>query len=105
MDIIYDVLDFFRAGFDSVNAVQGLIIVLVAALMMPDWKRLPAFVLGAVVVHVLVDSLLPVLAGGAPLSLPPILEGWFWRYAATLAGGYLIVIALLTVIRRLILRR
>ncbi|XBQ15971.1 MAG: hypothetical protein ABL308_13565 [Oceanicaulis sp.] len=105
MDFLYQVLDFFQAGFDRVNAVQGLIIALVAAFLMPDWKRLFAFTLGATVVHVLVDTLLPVVASGAALQLPDVLEGWFWRYVASLLAGYLVVIALLMIVRKLIFKR
>ncbi|MFW5660623.1 MAG: hypothetical protein ACOC05_04475 [Oceanicaulis sp.] len=105
MDILQQVLDFFQAGFDRVNAVQGLIIALVAALLLPDWRRLPAFTMGAAVVHVLVDTLLPVIASGAALRLPDVLEAWFWRYVVSLLAGYLVVIALLMVVRKLILKR
>ena len=65
------VLAFFRQGFPSlVNGVQGLIIALVAALLLPSMGRLPVFVVGATLVHIVVDALLPVLARGAPLRLP-----------------------------------
>ena len=105
MDILEQALDVMRAGFNSVNAVQGLIIAAVAAFLMPGWNRLPTFVLAATVIHVIVDVLLPVLAGGAALRLPPILEGAFWREVAFLLVGYLIVIAVLFLLRKLLLRR
>ena len=105
MDILDPALDVMRAGFDSVNAVQGLIIAAVAALIMPGWKRLPTLVLAATLVHVIVDVLLPVLTGGAALRLPDILELAFWREVAFLLVGYLIVIALLFLLRKLLLRR
>lgn len=105
MDIVYAVLDVMRAGFDQVNAVQGLIIALVAALIMPGWRRLPVFVLGATLTHLIVDALLPVIVANGALRLPPVLELAFWRYAAALLVGYLIVIALFTLLRRVLLRR
>jgi len=105
MDFVYDVLDFFRAGFDQINEVQGVIIALVAALIMPDWRRLAAFTLGAAVVHVLVDLLMPVIARGAPLLFPDILELAFWRYVAALLAGYLVAIAALMLVRKLLLKR
>jgi len=105
MDILNEILFFFQAGFDRVNAVQGLVIALVAALIMPDWRRLPAFTLGAAVVHVLVDVLTPVIARGAPLLLPDVLETPFWRYVASLLAGYLVVLALLMLVRKLLLKR
>ncbi|MFP4520303.1 MAG: hypothetical protein ACLFQ5_12710 [Oceanicaulis sp.] len=105
MDIVYDVLAFFQAGFDQINEVQGVIIALVAALILPDWRKLPAFTLGAAIVHVLVDTLMPVVSGGAPLLFPDILSGSFWRYAAALLAGYLVAIAALMLVRKLLVKR
>jgi hypothetical protein len=105
MDIVDQVLDFMRAGFNSVNAVQGLIIAFVAALIMPGWNRLLVFAVAATVVHVIVDVLLPVVSGGAALRLPPILEVPFWREVGFLLVGYLIIIAVLFLLRRLLLKR
>jgi hypothetical protein len=105
MDLLETILEFARAGFDRVNAVQGLIIALVAALLSPSWRRLPVFVVGATTVHVAADALLPVISGGASLRLPQVLELSFWSYVATLLVGYLIIIAILFLIKRLVLRR
>ena len=105
MDILNDILDFARQGFDQVNALQGLIIALIAALVMDEWKRLPYFVIGAVVVHVLVDVLAPVFANGASFRLPDFLEVYFWKQTALLLVGYLVVIPVLVLIRKLVLKR
>jgi hypothetical protein len=105
MDILEQALSVMRAGFDSVNAVQGLIIAAVAALIMPGWNRLPTLVAAATLVHVIVDTLLPVVAGGAGLRLPDILALAFWREVAFLLVGYLIVITVFFLLRRLLLRR
>ncbi|MEO1038265.1 MAG: hypothetical protein AAFX09_01875 [Pseudomonadota bacterium] len=105
MDIIDSVISLLREGFYQVNAVQGLIIALVAAFLIGGWRRLPAFALGAALVHVLVDTLLPVLSAGAALTLPPLVELGFWRYFVTLIIGYLIVIAVLMLLKRVLLRR
>ena len=99
------VLDVMRAGFDSVNALQGLIIAAAAALIMPGWKRLPTLVAAATLIHVVVDALLPVLTAGGALRLPDILQLDFWREVAFLLVGYLIVIAVFYLLRRLLLRR
>lgn len=105
MDILNDVLDFARAGFAEVNALQGLIIALITALVMTEWKRLPFFVLGAVVVHILVDVLAPVFANGAAFRLPDFLELYFWKQVGLLLVGYLVIISILVLIRRLVLKR
>ena len=105
MDLVNDVIGFFQAGFDQINEVQGVIIALIAALIMPDWRRLPVFTLGAAVVHVLVDLLLPVITGGAALLFPDILELSFWRYVLALLAGYLVALSALMLVRKLLLRR
>jgi hypothetical protein len=105
LDILNTILDFARAGFDQVNAIQGLIIALVAAFILPDWRRLPMITVGAAAVHLAVDLILPVLANGAAFRLPDVLELPFWRYVATLLIGYLIIIAVFALIKRLVLRR
>lgn len=103
-DLPQQILEYTRTGFDEVNAVQGLLIAAVATLLMPSWKRLIVFTIGAVIAHVLVDTLLPVLQNDADLLLPPVLEGSFWRYVFILFVGYLVVITILGVIKKLLLR-
>lgn len=105
MDIFNELLDFMRAGFNQINAVQGLLIALVAAIVLPDLKRLPVIVLGATVIHLAVDVLIPVIADGAALRLPPLLEGEYWRYAAVVLVGYLVVVSIFAIIKRLLFRR
>ncbi|MEJ0043997.1 MAG: hypothetical protein WDM81_18075 [Rhizomicrobium sp.] len=41
------ILNFLREGYDSVNAVEGLVIALVAAIIAPAWDRIWAVALGA----------------------------------------------------------
>jgi len=105
MDILNSVLDFMRAGFNEVNAVQGLIIAVVAALLLPNLNRLPAFTVGATLVHLIVDALLPVLARGQTFRLPDFLTLPFWREVAVLLVGYLIVIAILSMIKKVLFKR
>jgi hypothetical protein len=105
MDFLNDVLAFMRAGFNEINAVQGLLIALIAAVVLPDLKRLLVIVLAATVIHLAVDVLIPVIANGAALRLPPILEGAYWRYAAVVLVGYLVVISIFAMIKRLLFNR
>lgn len=104
-DLPQQILGYARAGFNEVNAVQGLLIAAVATLLMPNWKRLIIFVIGAVIAHILIDTLMPVVEGGSDLLLPPLLEGSFWRYVMILFAGYLVVIVVLSLIKRLVMKR
>jgi hypothetical protein len=96
--------DFFREGFQQVNAVEGLVIALVAALLVPAWHRLWAVALGATVVNLVVDTLIPVVANHQSFRLPPLMEVSYWRFALVLFVGYLVVIGVFFFIKRLFLR-
>lgn len=87
------ILDFFRQGFAQVNAVLGLLIAIYFAYRMPEWKRLWAISLGAVLTHVIASVLIPVIDHGASFRLPPLLEQGFLQNVVALYLGYLIVIA------------
>jgi hypothetical protein len=94
------VLDFLREGFNHVNAVEGLVIALVAAIIAPAWDRIWAIALGATLVHLIANVLIPVVANHAGFHLPPIMDYEFWRTAVSLYVGYLIVIGVLMFIKR-----
>jgi hypothetical protein len=97
--------DFFRAGFQTVNAVEGLVIALVAALLVPAWHRLWAVALGATIVNLVLDTLIPVVAYHQTFRLPPdLLEPAYWERALVLFVGYLVVIGVFFFIKRLFLR-
>ncbi len=93
-----------REGYNQVNAVQGLIIAVVAAFLMGSYGRIFIISFGATLVHVVADVLLPVVANGAPLVLPPILESGYWRYVAVLFLGYFIIITVFYILKRTFLR-
>jgi len=105
---LHVVIDFFRDGFHEgfarVNAVLGIIIALVAAYMMPAWKRLWAIALGATLIHLIAEVMLPVLANHESFRLPPdLMELSYWRTALAIYLGYLIVIAIFFFIKRQVL--
>jgi hypothetical protein len=101
---VQDALAFAREGFAEVNAVQGLVIALIAALMLSRWTRL-LFVAGAAVAaHIALDILSPVFAEVGDLRLPPVLDGHYWRYLALLFVGYLIAVGILFAIKRVVVK-
>lgn len=102
--MIEQVLSFAREGFAEVNAVLGLLVAIVAALSMTKWARLPFIAAGAVIAHIVLESLAPVIAESGGFRLPPLLEPHFWRYAALLLVGYLIVVAILFAVKRVVVR-
>ena len=91
---------YMQSGFQQINAVQGLLIALVAAYLLPAWGRVFAVAGGATLAHLILDVMLPVLANNAAFRLPPIVDSEYWRYALTLYVGYLLVITVFYVIKR-----
>ena len=102
MEIINDIVAFMQNGFQEVNAVQGLIIALIAAALLGSYGRILFVAVGATVVHVLVDVMLPVLAKSGPFKLPPLVDQSFWHYVAVLFVGYVVVISAFYVVKRLL---
>lgn len=99
-----DALDFARTGFAEVNAVQGLIVAIIAVLFMSKWGQWLVITAGAVVAHVALDILAPVFAESGPFRLPPVLEGSYWRYIGLLLAGYFIVIGVLFLLKKMLIR-
>lgn len=96
--------DGFREGFAHVNAVLGIIIALIATYMMSEWKRIWAITLGATIVHLISEVMLPVLADHESFRLPPnLLELSYWRTAIALYLGYLVIIAVFFFVKKQIL--
>jgi len=102
--MLEQVLSFAREGFAEVNAVLGLLVAVIGALVMPKWARLPFVAVGAVVAHVVLETLAPVIAESGGFRLPPLLEMHYLRYLAVLFIGYLIVIGILFAVKRVVVR-
>ena len=100
MHFLNVIWDFLREGFNHVNAVEGLVIALVAAIIAPAWDRVWAVALGATLVHLIADTLIPVVANHAAFHLPALVGMPYWRTALSLFVGYLIVISVLMFIKR-----
>jgi hypothetical protein len=97
-------LDFLRQGFDQVNSLEGLIIAVIAAVAMQSWGRLVPIAFFATVAHIILGVMVPVFADRAEFRMPTVMEEAFWSSSVTLFVGYLIVISVFFVIKRLILR-
>jgi hypothetical protein len=96
--------DYMQTGFYKVNAIQGLLIAIVAAYLLPAWKQLFVYALGAVLAHVIFDVMIPVLGRNAAFKLPPLVDIEYWRYLLALYIGFLIIIPVFYLIKTLVLR-
>ena len=99
-DLYYTTAAYMESGFYKINAVQGLLIAMVAAYLLPAWGKVFAMAAGATLAHLVLDVMLPVLANNAAVRLPPIVDSEYWRYALALYVGYLLVITVFYVIKR-----
>jgi membrane-bound metal-dependent hydrolase YbcI (DUF457 family) len=93
---------YLQTGFAHVNVVQGLLIAIVAAFMTYRWGSVFFVAIGAVVVHVLIDALLPVLNNAGAFRLPPVVDGEYWKYLLALYIGYVVVISVFYVVKRVL---
>jgi len=108
MGFVDQAIEYMRQGFGTVNGDwRFLVIALIAAVVMSNWRQWIPFVVLAVVAHIAIQEIAPVLAGsdGAELNLPPIMEESFWVSTGVVALGYLIVIGVFFLIKSLLFRR
>lgn len=98
-----DFIAYLDTGFAHVNVVQGLLIAIIAAFMMYRWSSVLVVAVGATVVHVLVDALLPVLNNSGAFRLPPVVEGDYWRYLLALYLGYILAISIFYMVKRVLI--
>ena len=86
----------FHEGFGRVNgALLGIIIALFGAYFLNDWrKRIFAITLGATLVFLIAQVMLPVLANNESFRLPPnMLDSSYWRSALAMFFGFFLVIS------------
>lgn len=106
MEFVDQAIASMRDGFGIVNGDwRNLVIALIAAVFMSSWKQWVPFAVLAVVAHIAIEQLAPVLAGDNAFSLPPIMEQEFWIRAGVLALGYMITIGVFFLIKSLIFRK
>ena len=104
MQFLDEVMAFLRGGFNQVNAILGLLIALFASFQLSSWKKLWEIALVAVLIHILALMLAPVIANGAPIRLPPILEAAWLRNLLAIYVGYIVLIALFFFMRSKLLK-
>jgi hypothetical protein len=105
MEYVDQAVAILREGFANTNNPKGLLIALAATLFISSWRQWIPVALVATIIHIAVDRLAPVLAGGGgEVTLPPIMETEFWTSTGVLFVGYMIVIAVLFLIKSMVFR-
>jgi hypothetical protein len=100
---IQPALDFLRDGFNHVNATDGLVIALVAAIIMQRWGQLLFWAVIAAVVDAFLSEVLPTMRAGARFHLPPLMDQHYWLQLGAVAAGMLVVIAVLFALKTALL--
>ncbi len=94
--VVNFILGGFHEGFGRVNgALLGLIIALFGAYFLHDWrKRIFAITLGATLIFLIAQVMLPVLADNASFRLPSnMIEVSYWRSAFAQFLGFFLIIS------------
>ena len=106
MEYVDQAVAYLREGFANINNPKGLLIALAAVLFMGGWKQWLPLSLLAVVIHIAIERLAPVLSGGnGEVTLPPLMEEAFWTQVLVLFLGYLIIIGVFYFLKSLLFRR
>ena len=106
MELVDQAVAYLREGFANINNPKGLLIALAAVLFMGSWKQWLPLALVALVIHIAIDRLQPVLGGGGgDVTLPPLMEESFWTQALVLFLGYLVIIGIFYFLKSLLFRK
>lgn len=106
MELVDQAVEYLRAGFANINNPKGLLIALAAVVFMGSWKQWLPLSLIALVAHIAIERLAPVLSGnGGEVTLPPLMDESFWTQTLVLLLGYLVIIAIFYFLKSLVFRR
>ena len=99
-------LDFAHQGFLRVNVVLGLLIAVIAAFMLSSYRFRPviATTIGATLMFIIVQVLVPVIDHRAAFKLPDVMVINFWRELGLLAIGLFIAITIFYIVKKTMLR-
>ncbi len=85
--------------------IQMGVIALVMALLMPSYGAVLVFTVASVIVHVIVDQVLPIVQHGAEFAIPPVTDITYWQYIAFTGAAYLVGLTVLYIIKAIIFPR
>lgn len=85
--------------------LQMGVIAVVMALLMQEYGAILVFTVVGVIVHVIVDVVLPIVRDGAEFAIPPVTDMLYWQYIAFAALGYFVGITVLSIVKAIVLPR
>jgi hypothetical protein len=106
MEFVDQAVEYLREGFANINNPKGLLIALAATIFMGSWRQWIPVALVATIIHIAIDRLAPVLAGGGgEVTLPPIMEEAFWTQVLVLFLGFMVIIGVFYLLKSLLFRK
>lgn len=101
-----------RAGLDvhgpgdwTQLGIQMGVIGVVMALMMQSFGAILIFTVVAIIIHIVVDQVMPMVRDGAAFAIPPVADMSYWQYVAFLAVAYFAALIVLFLVKSIIFRR
>ena len=85
--------------------IQMGVIGLVMALLMPSYGAVLVFTIASVIVHVIVDEVLPIVRDGEAFAFPPVTDMAYLQYLGFAAAAYLVGLTVLYIIKAILLPR
>jgi hypothetical protein len=105
MELVDQVIAYLREGFGTINNPKGLLIALAMTIFLGSWKQWFPVAIVAVIVHIAIEQLAPVLAGeGGSVVLPDLMSETFWTRALVLLLGYLVIIGIFFFVKKMVFR-
>ena len=105
MELVDQAVAYLRDGFGTINNPKGLLIALAATLFLSSWSQWFPVAIVATIIHIAINQLAPVLAGGGgEVRLPELMSEAFWTEALVLFLGYLVIIGIFYFVKRLLFR-
>jgi hypothetical protein len=106
MELVDQAVAYLRDGFGTINNPKGLLIALAATIFLGSWRQWIPVAAVATLIHIAIDQLAPVLAGGGgDVRLPELMSESFWTQALVLFLGYLVIIGVFFLLKGMLFRK
>lgn len=92
-----------RQGFDTVSSIQGIVIAVIAAGLMRSYGQIIGWALGATIIHEIVTIVRHVIEKDG-VVIPDFTNMEVLKLIAVRFVGYLVVISLVYLVRRVLMR-
>ncbi|MFZ3034085.1 MAG: hypothetical protein WA138_08735 [Parvibaculum sp.] len=102
-EIVNEVIALGHQGFGTVDSLQGIIIAVIAAALMSRYGQIVFYAVAATIIHEVVNVGRGMMGGGS-ITIPDFTNMEVLKLIAVRFVGYLIVISLVYLVRRIVMR-